>query len=277
MRRFAAHRPAAGSEASGSPWAIRARRRCRESVELADPQWRHGALAPGGPGELRPSEGAFRVGVDELLEGGLVDEHGGYGPLASSGVVGAQGVVELDAGRSDRPAGAGAAEQSPDGLRVRTVGVGVGVETNGGEVVGRGVLVGEGVGRGESGLRGGSVSPALGLCLAPGPACPARLRCCWGRRFSGGSGVAGTDVFSARCSRLPPVVSSTGAGGWVASASRARGRRRSVDGRLTVPATIGSIIRSYEQSWQVGSRVARGQRALAVDRVPPRPRMSIRR
>jgi len=63
---------------------------------LADPQWRHGALAPDGPGELPPGERAFRVGVDELFEGGLVDEQGGYGPLASGGVVGAQGVVELE-------------------------------------------------------------------------------------------------------------------------------------------------------------------------------------
>ena len=54
-----------------------ARRRCRESVDLANPQWRHDALAPGGSGELPPSERALRVGVDELLEGGLVDEHGG--------------------------------------------------------------------------------------------------------------------------------------------------------------------------------------------------------
>ena len=75
--------------------------------------------------------------------------------------------------------------------------------------------------------------------------------------FSGGSRVAGAAVFSADCSRLPPVVSSTGAGGWVASASRPRGWRRSVGGRLTVPAAIGSIIRSYGQSWQVGSRVPR--------------------
>ena len=74
--------------------------------------------------------------------------------------------------------------------------------------------------------------------------------------FSVRSGVAGAAVFSADCSRLPPVVSSTEAGGWVASASRPRGWRRSVGGRLTVPAAIGSIIRSYGQSWQVGSRVA---------------------
>ena len=45
----------------------------------------------------------------------------------------------------------------------------VGVETNGSEVVGRGVRVAEGVDRGEGGRRGGSASPALGLCLAPGP------------------------------------------------------------------------------------------------------------
>ena len=109
------------------------------------------------------------MGVDEVLEGGLVDEHGGNGPLAAGGVVGAQGVVELDAGRADAPAGAGAAEQSSDGLGVRAGGVGVGVETNRGEVVGRGVLVGEGVDRGEGGLCGGGVAPALGLCLAPRP------------------------------------------------------------------------------------------------------------
>ena len=45
--------------------------------------------------------------------------------------------------------------------------------------------------------------------------------------------VAGADVFSARCSRLPLVVSSTGAGGWAERASRPRGRRRSADGRLS--------------------------------------------
>ena len=156
-------------EASGYLSALRTRRRRREGVDLADPKRRCGALAPGGPGELPPGEGAFRVGVDELLEGSLVDEHGGYGPLAAGGVVGAQGVVELDAGRADAPAGAGAAEQSSDGLGAGTGGVGVGVETSRGEVVGRGVLVGEGVDRGEGGLCCGSAAPALGLCLAPGP------------------------------------------------------------------------------------------------------------
>ena len=108
------------------------------------------------------------MGVDELLEGGLVDEHGGYGPLASGGIFGAQGVVELDAGRADAPAGAGAAEQSANDLGVRTGGVRVGVGTYRGELVGRGVVVGEGVGLGEGGLCGGSVAPALGLCFAPG-------------------------------------------------------------------------------------------------------------
>ena len=62
-------------------------------------------------------------------------------------------------------------------------------------------------------------------------------------------------MFFARCSRLPLVVSSTGAGGWVERATRLRGRRRSAGGRLTVPVAIGSIIRSYEQSWRAGSRV----------------------
>ena len=41
-------------------------------------------------------------------------------------------------------------------------------------------------------------------------------------------------------------VSSTGAGGWVEIASRARGRRESEDGRLAVPVAIESIFRSYE-------------------------------
>ena len=133
------------------------------------------------------------MGVDELLEGSLVDEHGGYGPLAAGGVVGAQGVVELDAGRWDAPAGAGAAEQSPDGLGVRTVGVGVGVETNGSEVVGRGVLVGEGVDRGEGGLCCGGVAPALGLCLAPGPC----------RRLAGGGGIRCEKGRGRRCVLRP--------------------------------------------------------------------------
>ena len=146
-------------EASGSRWAVRARRRCREGVDLADPQCRHGAPAPDGPGELPAGEGAFRVGFDELLEGGLVDEHGVYGPSASGRVVGSQGVVELDAGRAGAPAGAG--EQSADGLAVRPGGVGVGIEANGSEVVGRGVLVGESVDRGEGGRCAGSAAPAL--------------------------------------------------------------------------------------------------------------------
>ena len=77
--------------------------------------------------------------------------------------------MELYAGRADAPAGAGAAEQSSDGLGVRAGGVEVGVGTNRGEVLGVGVLVGEGVDRGEGGLCGGSAVPALGPCLAPGP------------------------------------------------------------------------------------------------------------
>ena len=41
-------------------------------------------------------------------------------------------------------------------------------------------------------------------------------------KASGGK-VAGSDVFSARCSRLPLAVSSTGVGGWAERASRRRG------------------------------------------------------
>ena len=67
------------------------------------------------------------------------------------------------------PAGAGAAEQSSNGLGVWAGGAGVSVGTNRGELVGRGVLVGEGVDRGECGLCGGSVATVLGLCLARGP------------------------------------------------------------------------------------------------------------
>ncbi|MCY4497857.1 MAG: hypothetical protein OXC14_11280 [Rhodospirillaceae bacterium] len=89
--------------------------------------------------------------------------------MAAGGVVGAQGIVELDADRTDAPAGAGAAEQSSDRPGAGTGGVGVGVEACGGEVVGRGVLVGEGVDRGERGLYGGGAASTLGLCLAPGP------------------------------------------------------------------------------------------------------------
>ena len=51
---------------------------------------------------------------------------------------------------------------------------------------------------------------------------------------------------------LPLVVSSTGVGGWAEKASRPRGRSKSADGRLTGQVAIGS----YEQGWQVGSRVA---------------------
>ena len=159
--------------------------------------------------------------------------------------------MELDACRSDGPAGAGASEQSPDGLGAGTGGVGVGVETSRGEVVGRGVLVGEGVDRGEGGLccgarRRGSVSALL----------QAQVSVFRGPAASGGTRVAGADVFSARCLRLPLGVSSTGAGGWVESAFRPRGRRRSAGGRLAAEVAIGSIIRSDEQSWQAGSRGA---------------------
>ena len=52
--------------------------------------------------------------------------------------------------------------------------------------------------------------------------------------------------------RLPLGVSSTGVGGWAERACRPRGRSKSADGRLTVQVAIGS----YEQCWQVGSRVA---------------------
>ena len=154
-------------EASGYPSAPRARRRRREGVDQADPQWRYGALAPGGSGELPPGERAFRVGVDEVLEGSLADEHGGYGPLAAGGVVGAQGAMELDAGRADAPAGAGTAAQSSNGRGVRAGGVGVGANRR--EVVDRGAVVGEGVDRGEGALCSGHMAPALGLRLAPGP------------------------------------------------------------------------------------------------------------
>ncbi|MCY3837047.1 MAG: hypothetical protein OXH09_00045, partial [Gammaproteobacteria bacterium] len=60
-------------------------------------------------------------------------------------------IVELDAGRADAAAGAGAGEQFANDLGARTSGVRVGAETNGSEVVGRGVLVGECVDRGEGG------------------------------------------------------------------------------------------------------------------------------
>ena len=53
------------------------------------------------------------------LKEALVDEQGVYGALAAGGVVGVQGVVELDAGRADAAAGAGDAERSADGLGVR--------------------------------------------------------------------------------------------------------------------------------------------------------------
>ena len=49
-------------------------------------------------------------------------------------------------------------------------------------------------------------------------------------------------MFPARCLRLPLVVSSTGVGGWAERAFRARGRRRSADGRLTVSVAVGSNI-----------------------------------
>ena len=63
-------------------------------------------------------------------------------------------------------------------------------------------------------------------------------------------------VLSARSSRLPLVVSSTG-GGWV---GRKRlppaGRRRCAGGRLTMPAAIGLNDLIVRAVWQVGSRVA---------------------
>ena len=58
-----------------------------------------------------------------------------------------------------------------------------GVRTNRGELVGRGVHVEEGVDRGEGGLCGGSVAPAVGLCVAPD-----RSPSCGCRRFQGGGG-----------------------------------------------------------------------------------------
>ena len=76
-----------------------------------------------------------------------------------------------------------------------------------------------------------------------------------GSAVSGGRGVAGADVFSARCLRLPLGASSTGAGGWVERASRPRGRHWSAGGHVTAEVAIGSIIRSQEQTWQAGSRV----------------------
>ena len=138
-------------------------------VDQADSSWRYGHVALDGSGELAASERAFHVGVEEVLKGCLVDEQGGYRWLAAGGVVVAPGVVELDAGRSGAPAGAGTAEESSDGLRVRSGGVGVVVGTNHGEVVGRGVVVGECVDRGEGGLSGGSMAPAFGRCFAPCP------------------------------------------------------------------------------------------------------------
>ena len=60
-----------------------------------------------------------------------------------------------------------------------------------------------------------------------------------GSVVTGGRGVAGADVFSARCLRLPLGVSSTGAGGWVERAFRPRWRRRSAGGRLTAEVASG--------------------------------------
>ena len=172
-------------------------------------QYEAKVAALGGAGKLPPSECAFRVGVDEVLEGGLIDEHGGNGALAAGGVIGAQGAVELDTGRADWPAGAGAAEQSADGLRVRTGGVGVGVGTNRGEVLGRGVLIGEGVDRGERGLCGGSAAPALGLCFESGP----RLR------LQAIGGFSGEEGGGCPCAVHPSFEAPAGRavkrGGWV--------------------------------------------------------------
>ena len=123
----------------------------------------------------------------------------------------------------------------------------VGVETNGGEVVAAAyssgkASIGARVGYVVAARRRRSVS-----ALLQAPASVFR-----GSAVSGGRRVAGTRVFSAGCSRLPQGGSSTGLGGWAERASRPRGRRGFADGRLTVPVAIGSIIGSYEQSWQVG-------------------------
>ena len=48
-------------------------------------------------------------------------------------------------------------------------------------------------------------------------------------------------------------------------AARLRGRRRSADARSAVPVAIGSIIGSYEQSWQAGSRVAVVSGPVGID------------
>ena len=93
-------------------------------------------------------------------------------------------------------------------------------------------------------VTGVSVAPARGLCPAPGPDVRLQRR----RRIHGRSRVAGTDVFSARCSSFPLDGSSTAVGGWAESRSRPRGRRRLTDRRLTVAVAIWSIIGSYEPS-----------------------------
>ena len=129
-------------------------------------------------------------------------------------------------------------------------GVGVGVGTNGREVVGRGVLVREGLDPGEGGRRGVSASPALGLCLAPGP-----------DRGLAGVGGCGWDAGRGRRCAARPVVRGShwscrqpGRVGGVASASRPRGWR------CRWPS--GSMIGSSEE---LGKRFprSRGQRALA--------------
>ena len=88
----------------------------------------------------------------------------------------------------------------------------------------------EGVDRGERGLRGGHVATVLGVGLTPNPGC----------RLAGVGGFRGEGarVLSARCWRLPPVVSSAGVGGWAKRAARPRGRRVSA----------GCLLRPHERS-----------------------------
>ena len=117
--------------------------------------------------------------------------------------------MELDAGRADAPAGAGAAEQSSNGPGVRTGGVG----TNRGEVVDRGVHVGARVGCLAATWRRCSVSALL----------EAQAGVFRVSASSGGRRAAGADVLSARCRRLPLGVSSIGVGGWAERAARGGG------------------------------------------------------